>query len=185
MTKRGDYMISHHPMDDEIDIRKVLKKIDFVEENVKHANLNQPLLQLEVAKYKVQKFRRRVSLETKFNLERARKAIRFRRSHNEGKTKAITEPALKALLDRDAELYQLQKKVNRAIVEEEFAKQLFEVFKQRQSAIKIVAEFRKLETAKSLIDAEKEMQVEKHKRAVKMLRENYHKQKEDEDGDEE
>lgn len=163
-----------------VNVRRLLDEIYFTEENVKNANLNQASLQLEAARYFVQMKRERLEKELTLKNLRARKAIRYRKTLREN-GKAPTEGTIRERLDRNEDIFLMEAKVNRAIIAEDYARQISDVFKQRQSAIKVTAELRKLETAGRMLDADK-LNVRKRLKDVRnMLSSRYHK---DEDEDE-
>lgn len=167
------------PLDEKVDLAKLLGKIYFVEENVNEANLEQAVLQYTASRYRVQCMRRRLQLDTEYELARSKAARDFRKINRDGKT--LTEATIREMVERHPEVNELKKKLDEATVNEELAKHLFEVFKQRQSAIKNVVEVQKNNIARELWKLETHSKNEKLKAAAKVIRSKYRREDEEED----
>ena len=168
------------PLEEKVDVEKLLKNIYFAEEDVYRANLTQAKLQYQVARYRVQRMRRRIRLEHELELLKYKFSILFRKKLGRGKPP--TEATVKERVAVKPRVVDLQKQLDKAIIDDDLAKQLFEVFKQRQIAIRNIIEARRTETARSLYQLESQAKHKKLQAASKLLREKY---KEEEDEDEE
>lgn len=158
-------MAHSNPLDEKVDIRRLLAKIDFVEEDYRNANLEQPKLLYGVVRYRVQKMRSRVQAEMSLKQIRASRSYRLRKT---GKYK--TEGAIKDKLDQDESFIRAEKKMNEASFDEELAKQLVEVFKQRGGAIQNIIKANSNEIAGALWKLEHDGKSKKLQDASALLR---------------
>ena len=170
--------MAYDPLEENVDVKKLLGKLYFVEEDVATANLEQPKLMYSVCRYRVQLMRTRMQLEARLKLTRAKAAYKYRKIKRDGK--ALTEAAVREKLDTNTEVTSAEKKLDAAVVDEELSKQLFEVFKQRQIAINNIIKSRSNEVARALWDLEHNAKHERLKDAAKIIRGKYHKDKEEE-----
>jgi hypothetical protein len=163
---------------DSVDVKKMLSKLYFAEEDYRSANLEQPSLQLMAARYRIQLMRERIRLEAALELVRAKQGWEYRKRTVNGK--AITEGGIKEKLGMNKLVHSAQRELDEAIVDEELSKQILEVFKQRQTAINNIIKANSNAIAKELWELEKEGTHKKLKEAAKVVRAKYSK-KEDED----
>lgn len=174
-------MSKHYdPLAKSVDLKLLLNSIYFAEEDVGTANLNQPTLMLGVARYRIQMMRERMRLEAADKLERSKRAYKYRKLTRNGKP--LTEAGIKEKVEMNKYVHRIARELGEAVVDEELAKQLFEVFKQRGIAINNIIKANSNAIAKELWQLEKGASSEKLKAAAKALRGKY-RQKEEEDED--
>jgi Na+/phosphate symporter len=161
------------PLSSNVDVRKLLSKLYFAEEDYRTANLEQPSLMLEVAKYRIQLMRSRMTIETADKLLRSKWAYKYRKKTRNGKP--LTEAGIKEKVEMNKYVHRSQRELNQVTVDEELAKQLFEVFKQRQVAINNIIKANSNSIAKDLWELEKGSSHEKLRAAAKAVRGKYSK----------
>jgi hypothetical protein len=171
---------SFDPLAANVNVRKLLNELYFAEEDYRTANIKQPSLMLEVAKYRIQLMRERMRIEASVELVRSKAAYKYRKSTRNGKP--LTEAGIKEKVAMNKYVHRAQRELDHAIVDEELSKQLFEVFKQRQVAINNIIKANSNNIAKDLWELEKKSSHEKLRAAAKVVRGKYSKyEKESED----
>lgn len=169
------------PLADGVDLRKLLDKLYFEEADYRTANLNQPSLMLEVAKYRIQLMRERMRLEAALELIKSKAAYKYRKATRNGKP--LTEAGIKEKVAMNKYVHRAQRELDQAVVDEELAKQLFEVFKQRQIAINNIIKANSNAIALELWELEKKASHTKLRESAKVLRgridKKYEKESED------
>jgi len=168
------------PLAQKVHVRKLIEKIEFTEEDVASANLEQPKLAYAAARYRVQMMRKRMQCESHYKLVRAQWAYKYRKYTQNGKP--LTNPAVEEKLDKNKFVHKEAQLVDAALIDEELAKQLFDVFKQRQVAINNVIKSRTNDVARNIWLAEKSSQNDRLKDASRLIRGKYKEKEEDEDG---
>jgi hypothetical protein len=167
-----------NPLAESVDVRKLLRHLYFAEEDYRTANLEQATYQLTAARYRIDKMRERMRLEAALELLRAKWAYKYRKKTRNGKP--LTEAAVKEKLAINKFVHSAQRELNESIIEEELAKQLLEVFKQRQIAINNIIKANSNSIAKELWELEKNASHEKLRAAAKTIRGKYGKKESDE-----
>lgn len=119
--------------------KDLLGQLPVLDENILAEAVRQPLLFVEAARYRVQKMRKRALAGAKLEAERARIALKIRNKKNAQGDK-MTEGALKERLETSPLIQNLRRASDAAYEEEEWAKLILEAYRQRNSAIKVVAE---------------------------------------------
>ena len=122
-----------------VDLRRLVKSLDFSDEETAEAARLQPKLFLLASIYRVQKMRRRQLLESKLKLLRSQYAKKIRTEMSEVGERG-TDKMVEERLSRNKDIVQLMRRLDKANVQEEFAKMLQESYRQRSSSMKIVAE---------------------------------------------
>lgn len=170
----------YDPLDEAVDIKKLIDAIYFAEEDVASANLEQAKLMYTVARYRVQLMRRRVRAEATMKLVRSRASYKYRKKNRGGRP--LTEGAVRDRLSLNSDVLEAEKKLDQVSVDEELAKQLFEVFKQRQGAINNIVKSRGNDIARELWVLEHSSKHKKLKEASRVIRGKYRsKESESED----
>lgn len=173
-------MSNYDPLDEKVDLKKILDKLFFSEEDVINANLEQPKLMYAVARYRVQLMRVRMQKEASLKLVRAQAAHKYRKLMRDGKH--LTEGAVREKVDSTHDVVKAEHSLDHAVIDEELAKQLFEVFKQRQIAINNIIKAGSNDIAKSLWELENSSKHKRLKDAAAVIKGRYQKKESDSDG---
>jgi hypothetical protein len=176
MSKRHRF----DPLASSVDLKKLLDSIYFAEEDVATANLDQPTLMLAVARYRIQCMRERMRCDSALKLISSQEAYRYRKKTTIN-GKALTESGIKEKTGMNKYVHRAQRELDEALVNEELAKQLFEVFKQRAVAINNIIKANSNAIAKELWQLEKGASHAKLRDAAKLVRGKYSKKHEDEE----
>ncbi|MDE2104401.1 MAG: hypothetical protein KGL39_44595 [Patescibacteria group bacterium] len=134
----------------ELDVAALVDALDFHDEDVERAARAQPRLFLEASRYRVQKMRARVMLDTRLETVRAEAALHLRDKRRNSTGRALTEAAVRNYVDTHRKCGRVARKAQKAQVEEEFSKLLVEAFRQRAQALKIIVEAYGAEMAKEI-----------------------------------
>lgn len=159
------------PLAEDVDVRKLLDSIYFAEEDYRTANVKQPNLMLAVARYRIQLMRERMRLEAADSLLRSKWAHKYRKRTLHGKP--LTEAGVKEKVGMNKFVHASQRELDHTIVDEELAKQLFEVFKQRQVAINNIVKANSNDIARELWQLEKGASQKRLQEASKIVRGKY------------
>ena len=154
-----------------VDVVRLIEKLDFEEEDAEGAAREQPSLLLEVARFRVQKMRRRIQSEMAFDTAKARARLKLRAKKSAGAKLTETAISDKVLLRSSVRL--ALKKSNRAKWEEEFTKLLLEAYRQRKDAIRIIIDARWAETGSAVRKAKLEEGKALKNKLVKEVRRRY------------
>lgn len=120
----------------EVDLRKLVKRLDILDENViRHAE-EQPHLYLRAARFRARKQHELIEADRKLDLAKAEASLKLRKADRDGKPR--TEAYYKELVLQDSRVRKYQKRYNAAVVADEFAKQLLEAYRQRAQSIRII-----------------------------------------------
>lgn len=134
-------------LNERVDIKVLLDSLDFTDETIGHAALDQGKLFSRVAQYYIQAMRNRICAETALDARKADRGHFFRQRDSErrqaSKTaasqKQMTEGRLSELIKLSPSVKKLQDEYDRWVVVEEWAKQMIEAYRQRAQMIKAVA----------------------------------------------
>ncbi|HWY36551.1 MAG TPA: hypothetical protein VNX68_18050, partial [Nitrosopumilaceae archaeon] len=119
-----------------IDLRKLVKYLDYGDEEIADAARMQPKLFLLASIFKVQAFRRKQLREAKLRLLRSQYARQIRREMQEVGER-VTDKQVEERLSRKKEIIKQTRRVEEAEQSEEFAKHLVEAYRQKLAALKI------------------------------------------------
>lgn len=125
-------------LEEKVDVQKLLNSIYLDEDRLIDAALEQPTLMFSSGRFRVQMMHKRVMLETKLELLRAKVAIRYRRIRDGGGKKEFTEGAIKERVELDKRVQVVRKKLDEATALEELSKNLIEVFRTRSDSLRII-----------------------------------------------
>ncbi len=124
-------------LDRRVDVRRLLRRLEFTEETVINAALTQAKLYKQASIYRVQKLAQRTNAETKLDLVKAEVALRKREAIDK---KDRTETEIKDMVALNPKHRIARRKLNNAVVEEQFAKMLVDAYDMRMQAIRVVAQ---------------------------------------------
>jgi len=150
-----------------VSIERLLKKLDFAEEMVVQAAIDQPTLYRRATVYRVQKMEQRINAETNLDLIRSKIGL-LKRDRIDKKDR--TETLIKDMVTRTPRYLNAKEKFNRATVEEQFAKMLIDAFEQRMQAIWVVAKMAAVEIS---IDKRMKEKAEELGEAYEQIRRKY------------
>jgi hypothetical protein len=122
-------------------LNDILNRLDFTEETLPTAVLEQASLYMDAARYRIQKMRKKNAAELAYDTARAKRALNYRRnaaSVAPGK-KSMTETHLNQLLDADQALASLKKALQDAELAEEWSRNLQEAMRMRRDMIEVYA----------------------------------------------
>jgi hypothetical protein len=125
----------------DVDLQALLKKLDFADDNVEQASLEQAKLFVGVSSIRIQKMRARQKYASMVEVKKAALGLRFRKEAREEGEK-LTEAHISARMARDKKLRALEDRLAQAEAEEEFAKLLVEAFRMRRDALRIIGDHR-------------------------------------------
>lgn len=151
----------------EVDLKELVKKIDFTDEEVEDAAAEHPKLFLRVSRFRVQKMRDRVEAELAYEARLAKLGSHYRERKDEKGKRKLTEGAVSAKVQLDSKISKLKRTMEMAHVYEKFAELLVTTYHKREFAIKIIMDARWAEAGKAL----KVMKEEGAKRMTRKLQE--------------
>lgn len=122
-----------------VNIFRLLKQLDFSDEEVVYASKSQPKLFVEAIRFRVQMMRDRTEIESQLSLAKSKKSAKFRALLKERGERA-TEGQVQERMGADPEIVSLTAQLNSAEQAEEYAKLLLEAFRMRRDALKVVAD---------------------------------------------
>jgi hypothetical protein len=129
---------------EEVDVNYILEKITFGDHALIEAALEQPKLMREVTTLRVQCMHKRAAIESRISLESSLLSQRFRKIRNSSGKRENTEGAVKAYVETQPLIIKLRKRLNDAFAQEELAKGLVDVYKQRKDVIRIIVDAGKI-----------------------------------------
>jgi hypothetical protein len=132
-------------LDQPVDIKRLVDKLYFREDDLETAALKQPKLYLESGRLRAQ-----TSLESKRLKRKLEKEIGIRSLKIRQKSDVKTEGAVKSRLSRSHTIQSLQQRVDSSEVYEEFAKQLTEAFKERLMVLAILSRLKASEISSEI-----------------------------------
>lgn len=120
-----------------VNIRRLIRSVDFPDESVGQAAKDQPKLFLKAARFRAQKLREKLTAESNLEQAKAYAGAKIREQIiSDGKRD--TAPAIQEQLIRDQRIKTLEKEFHDALAIEEYAKLLVETYRQRKSSIEAV-----------------------------------------------
>ncbi len=122
-----------------VNLIRLLRLLDFSDEEVVDASKQQPKLFVEAVRFRVQKMRHRTQLESQLSLAKSQKSSKFRAKAKE-RGERVTEGQVSERMNTDPEIISLSAQVSAAEEEEEYSKLLLEAFRMRRDALKVVAD---------------------------------------------
>lgn len=162
-----------------VNLRKLISKISFDAELLEKASLEQPGLYLEASRYRTLKMRKKNKAFVQKDMVKAELGIKYRKRKGDGEK--LTEGAAKDRVLFDPAMQEAQAALDRATEEEVWAQGLVEVFRQRLSVLKIVAEIRNSEMANEIRHAKENMATAGMRKAAEQARSKFDKDGEDEE----
>lgn len=131
----------------------LIEQLSVIDENINAEAVRQPALFMDAVRLRVACMRRRAQAEAELESFVMRRSLVIR-TQSAGKERA-TEGFIKARVHKHPKFKQYQSALIDAQAEEELAKLLLEAYRQRNSAIKILAESQNYEANKSVMDFER------------------------------
>jgi len=129
---------------DKINLRELMEAMEFTEAGLADAMVQQASLLLKASKYRVQKMRERMKVETDLNQVRTKTALLIRAQESETK---ITEKYIEAATEQSPDVIAAQKGFNEARALEEWSKLLLDSFQMRGSMLKALVQLLGAEAA--------------------------------------
>lgn len=133
--------------------RRLIELLAVVDEDILAEAIRQPTLMVQASRYRVAKMRDRAQAIARLDAARAELALKIRNKKDAAGRK-MTEGALKERLELSPTIRRLREESDRAYEGEELAKLILESFRQRNSAIKIVADVRVYEGSREGAEVE-------------------------------
>lgn len=158
-----------------VNLRGLIENISFNPDQLEDAALEQPGLYLEASRYRTLKMRKSKSRELQLDLVRAELGLQYRKKRQTGDK--MTEAAIKEAVMLEPEMTDAQKALNKAEEEEEFAKGLVEVFRQRLHVLNILKDIRISEAPNVVKRVRNEMAVGQMRKAAEKARERFDESK--------
>ncbi len=132
---------------------ELIQRLSVIDENIRKEAVLQPLLFVDLARYRVAKMRERCQAEAALQAFDAERGLSLRANKRGEK---VTEGYFKSRLQKHPRHRQLVAALDKAEQREEFGKLLLEAGRMRNSAIKIVAEAQIFEGGRSSMDLERQ-----------------------------
>ena len=146
----------------------LIEALEIVNENVQIEAMRQPGLFVDAARYRVEKMRERAVVSAELDAWRAHLAMTTRNKKGK-KGEKITEGALKELLELSPRNKRLRGESDRAYEHEELSKLILEAYRQRMSALKIIAEAQVFEGMREGSEIERQEQSRKLRNTARKL----------------
>lgn len=134
-------------------VKNLIRRLSVIDENVYKEAVLQPMLYVDLARYRVAKMRERCQAEAALQAFDAERSMTLRASKRDQK---VTEGYFKARLHKHPRHRQLVATLNEAEAREEFGKLLLEAGRMRNTAIKIVADAQMVEGHRSTMNLERD-----------------------------
>ncbi len=147
----------------------LLDNLKIVSEDIKEVAAHQPLLFIDAARYRVAMMRLRSKKEQEVDTKRSSLATKFRNRKDEQGKKIYTEGAVKEKVEIQTVVKQLRRELDNAFAEEELAKSMMEAYRQRNSALKIIADMQQFEGSREGAQIERDEQSRKLRNAARKL----------------
>jgi len=122
-----------------VDIKTLLEKLSFVEEETGPAAREQPMLYLYAARLRVQALRRTEKAKAALKLIRSQKAAKIR-EEVAGSGERATEGRVGELLTVSKVIQKAEEELRIAEEQEEYTKHILEAYRMRRDALKVVVE---------------------------------------------
>ena len=133
------------PLIGEVELKDLLERLAFAQEEVQDAALEQAKLFMAAATYRVKKMKKRQEAEAALDDIRTSRSIQLRAKYVASGKKGVTEKYLTDMIDGNAVVREARNLALEARREEEWAKLLLDAYEHRRSSIKILATFAYLE----------------------------------------
>lgn len=147
---------------------ELIALLGIVDENIINTAREQPKLFVKAARYRVEKMRERARVGAELDVLKS--TIKQQKRNKKDETgKKLPEAALTELMELDPRVQQLRAKSDDAYFWEELGKSILEAFRQRNSAIKIIAEAQQFEAMRESVSIEKDEQNRKLKNKARRL----------------
>lgn len=140
-----------------------------ISEDIMAEAVRQPTLFIKAARYRVDRMRVRAQKEQELDVTRSRLATKIRNKKDEQGKKIYTEGAVKERVEVQEKVRRLRGELDRAFEEEDFSKSLMEAYRQRNSAIKIIADMQQYEGMREGVEIERNEQSRKLRSAARKL----------------
>lgn len=131
-----------------IDLKSLIDKVDFTDEEVEDAARDHPKLYKRAVKYRVRKMRDRVEAELAYESKIAKLSAKYQDRKDEKGKRKLTEGAVKSKVQLDPEIQKLRRKMEFSHVHEKFSELLLRVYDKREFAIKVIMKAREGEIDK-------------------------------------
>jgi hypothetical protein len=155
-------------VDAPVKLQRLIRKLDFSEEDVEHAAMEQPTLAYEAARFRVQKMKERVQAEILFESKVSRYQARFREKKGDNGKRELTEGAVKDRVARLPVIRRLRRKYEMLMIAEEFAKSMTFLYNQRLNCIELIVSVRRHEGS---ADFRKVVEAQAKKKSHKLYKE--------------
>jgi hypothetical protein len=156
-----------------VDLKELISKLDFTEEEVEYAAMEQPKLFLRVSRFRVQKMRDRVEAELSYENKLAQYSSKYQERKDEKGKRQLTEGAVKAKVQLKPEIQKLRKRMELSFVFEKASELLVEAYRSREKAIKIIMDARWAEGGKLIRQATEEGGKKAAKKLARDIRDRY------------
>lgn len=133
------------PIVGEVDVKDLLSRLAFAEEDTQRAALEQAKLFMAAATYRIRRMKERQQSDAAYDDIRTEKSIRLRVKGSGGAKKGFTEKSLTELVDRDPAVKEARDAALAAKRREEWAKLLLDAYEHRRSTIKVLVQFAYIE----------------------------------------
>lgn len=157
----------------EVDLKELISKLDFTEEEVEHAAMEQPKLFLRASRFRVQKMRDRVEAELAYENLLAKLSSKYQERKDEKGKRELTEGAVKAKVQLKPEIQKLRHRMELAFVHEKASELIVEAYRSREKAIKVIIDARWAEGGKLLRKVTEESGKKMSKRLGREIRDKY------------
>lgn len=124
---------------DPVDVYGLIESLDFTEENLVEACLQQGKLFLEASRYRVKKMRRKIEAKAKLEAAETRVSLHYRIKKQKGTRGSMTEGYIRDRVGTHPDVLSAKKKLGEAVVAEEWAEALLEAYKMRDSACRVLS----------------------------------------------
>jgi hypothetical protein len=168
-------------LDAEVQLKKLLVKLDFSDEDITRAAVETPSLYLSAGRFRVQKMRLRLKALHRLDIAAAEAGLRIRKEKDSKGKKLYTEPQVKEKIVLSPEVRMKRKRLDRAYEEEEFGKLLVDAFRYRKDVVRMIVDGNLAEGAGELRNAKENMVRSDMKEMGKKVRNKYRRTYQDED----
>lgn len=141
-----------------VKLRRLVDKLQFEVDQVEDAAREQPKLQLEAGRYRVQKIRAFNGAKLAHEQALAGLKLKTRRfKDDKGKQKYSNESSVSNKAELDPEVIRSRKAMDEAAAEEELGKVLTDCYRQRSHMLLVIAKIAAAEMGSSLRDTQQRM----------------------------
>ena len=158
-----------------VDLKYLIKKVDFTEEEVETAAIEHPKLFKRAARFRVQKMRDQVEATLAYETKVAKLSAKYQERKDDKGKRTLTESAVKSRVQLDKDIQRLRRKMEMSFVHEKFAELLLETYRKREFAIKVVIDARWAEAGKVFKVMKEEGAKKMSRKMMKEVRDKYEK----------